>query len=111
MPFPDKNEPSRITGNRFVSGTNTKRRHEQREFTCSAVQYCRQKYGLFCKRSPPLSFVMSLSFRSRTRNAFFVRLACHLVKVLFHSVSQQKTSSAVVFDVALAARPIRNNVF
>ena len=36
----------------------------------------------------------------------------NLVKVPFHSVSQQKTaSSAVVFDVALAVRPIRNNTF
>ena len=41
-----------------------------------------------------------------------MRLACHLVKVLFHVVSQQKTrSSGVVFDVALAVRPIRNNTF
>ena len=31
-------------------------RDEQREFTCSAVQYGGQKYGLFC---PPVSFVMS----------------------------------------------------
>ena len=57
MPSPDKNEPSKITGSRVVSGNYT--RHEQREFTCSAVQYGRQKYGLFCKTRPPVSFVMS----------------------------------------------------
>ena len=34
-------------------------RHEQREFTYSAVQYDRQKYGLFCKPRPPVSFVIS----------------------------------------------------
>ena len=68
--------------------------HEQREFTCSAVQYGRQKYGLFCKTRPPVSFVMS-KFQKQ-----------NFVKVLFHFVSQQKTrSSAVVFDVALAVRP------
>ena len=44
-----------------------------------------------------------VSFRSRTRNAIFMRLACPLVKVPFHFLSQQITrSSAVVFDVALA---------
>ena len=57
MPSPDKNEPSKITGSRVVGGNYT--RHEQREFTCSAVQYGRQKYGLFCKTRPPVSFVMS----------------------------------------------------
>ena len=98
MPSPDKNEPSKITGSCVVGGNYT--RHEQREFTCSAVQYGRQKYGLFCKTRPPVSFVMS-KFQKQ-----------NLVKVPFHFVSQQKTrSSAVVFDVALAARPIRNNTF
>ena len=68
-------------------------RHEQREFTCSAVQYGRQKYGLFCKTRPPVSFVMSKFQKQK-------------VKVPFHFVSQQKTrSSAAVFDVALAVRP------
>ena len=43
MPSPDKNEPSTITGSRFVGGNYT--RHEQREFTCSAVQYGRQIYA------------------------------------------------------------------
>ena len=57
MPSPDKNEPTTISGSRFVGGNYTK--HEQREFTCSAVQYDRQKYGLFCKTRPPVSFVMS----------------------------------------------------
>ena len=57
MPSPDKNEPSKITGSRVVGGNYT--RHEQREFTCSAVQYGRQKYGLFCKTRLPVSFVMS----------------------------------------------------
>ena len=94
MSSPDKNEPSTITGSRFVGGNYT------REFTCSAVQYDRQKYGLFCKTRPPLSFVMS-KFQKQ-----------NLVKVPFHFVSQQKTrSSAVVSDVALAVRPIRNNTF
>ena len=32
-----KNEPSTITGSRFVGGHYS--RHEQREFTCSAVHY------------------------------------------------------------------------
>ena len=69
-------------------------RHEQLEFRCSAVQYGRQKYGLFCKTSLPVSFVMS-KFQKQ-----------NLVKVPFHFVSQQKTrSSAAVFDVALAVRP------
>ena len=36
MPSPDKNEPSKITGSRVVGGNYT--RHEQLEFTCSAVQ-------------------------------------------------------------------------
>ena len=36
----------------------------------------------------------------------------NLVKVPFHFVSQRKTrSSAAVFDVALAVRPIQNNTF
>ena len=75
-------------------------RHEQREFTCSAVPYDRQKYGLFCKTRPPVSIIMS-TFPKQ-----------NLVKVTFHFVSQQKTkSSAVVFDVELAVRPIRNNTF
>ena len=92
MPFPDKNEPSTITGSRFVGGNYT--RHEQRELTCSAVQYDRQKYGLFCKTRPPVSFVTS-KFQKQ-----------NLVKAPLHFVSQQKTrSSAVVFDVALAVRP------
>ena len=96
MPSPDKNEPSKITGSRLVGGNYT--RYEQREFTCSAVQYGRQKYGLFCKTRPPVSFVMS-KFQKQ-----------NLVKVSFHFVSQQKTkSSAVVFDVALAVRSIQNN--
>ena len=74
--------------------------HEQREFTSSAVQYGRQKYGLFCKTCPPVSFVMS-KFQKQ-----------NLVKAPFHFVSQQKTrSSAVVFDMELAIRPIRNNTF
>ena len=64
MLSPDKNEPNTITGSRLVGGNYT--RYQQREFTCSAVQYGRQKYGLFCK----------------TQN---------LVKVPFHFVSQQKT--------------------
>ena len=69
-------------------------RHEQREFKCSAVQYGRQKYGLFCKTRPPVSFLMS-KFQKQ-----------NLVKVPFHFVSRQKTrSSAAVFDVALAVRP------
>ena len=93
-----KNEPSKITGSRVVGGNYTRR--EQREFTCSAVQYGRQKYGLFCKTRPPVSFAMS-KFQKQT-----------LVKAPFHFVSQQKTeSSAVVFDVALAVRPIRSNTF
>ena len=75
-------------------------RHEQREFTCSAVQYGRQKYVLFCKTCPPVSFVMS-KFQKQ-----------NLAKAPFHFESQQKTrSSAVVFDMALAVRPIRNNTF
>ena len=49
MPSPDKNKPNTITGSRFVGGNYT--RHEQRELTCSAVQYGRQKYGLFCKKT------------------------------------------------------------
>ena len=98
MPSPDKNKPSTITGSRFVGGNYT--RHEKREFTCNAVQYDRQIYGLFSKTRPPVSFVMS-KFQKQ-----------NLVKVPFHFVNQQKTrSSEVVFDVALAVRPIRNNTF
>ena len=89
MPSLDiKNEPSTITGSRFVGGNYT--RHEQ--FTCSTVQYGRQKYALFCKTRPPInvSFVMS-KFQKQ-----------NLVKVPFHFVSQQKTRSSVaVFDVAV----------
>ena len=93
MPSPDKKEPSTITGSRLVGGNYT--RHKQREFTYSAVQYDRQKYGLFCNTRLPVSFVMS-KFQKQ-----------NLVKVPFHFVSQQKTkSSAVVFDVALAVRSI-----
>ena len=92
MTSPDKNEPSKISGSRVVGGNYT--RHEQREFTCNAVQYDRQKYGLFCKTRPPVSFVMS-KFQKQ-----------NLEKVPFHFVSQQKTrSSGAVFDVALAVRP------
>ena len=76
MSAPNKNEQSKITGSRVVGGNYT--RHEQREFTCSAVQYGRQKYGLFCKTRPPVSFVMS-KFQKQ-----------NLVKVLFHFVSKQK---------------------
>ena len=75
-------------------------RQEQREFTCSAVQYGRQIHGLFSKTRPPVSFVMS---KLQKQN---------LVKVPFRFVSQQKTRrSAVVFDVALAVRPIQTNTF
>ena len=92
MPSPDKNEPSTITGSRFVGENYT--RHEQRE-----IQQ-RQIYGLFCKTRPLVSFAMS-KFQKQ-----------NLVKVPFHFVSQQKTrSSAAVFDVALAVRLIRNNTF
>ena len=62
MSSPDKNESSTITGSRFVGGNITQGTNltEQREFTCNAVQYDRQKYdGLFCKTRPPVSFVMS----------------------------------------------------
>ena len=87
MPSPDKNEPCKITGSR-VRGREL---HKARN---SAVQYGRQKYGLFCKTRPSVSFVMS-KFQKH-----------NLVKVPFHLVSQQKTrSSAAVFDVALAVRP------
>ena len=96
MPSPNKNEPSTITGSRSVGGNYTK--HEQHEFTCNAVQYGRQKYGLFCKTRPPISFVISKFQKQK------------LVKAPFHFVSQQKTrSSAVVFDVTLAVRPKQNN--
>ena len=92
MPSPHKNEPSIVTGSGFVGGNYT--RHEQREFTYSAVLYGRQIYGLFCKIRPPVSFAMSK----------FQKLK--LVKVPFHFVSQQKIwSSATVFDVALAVQP------
>ena len=91
MPSPDKSEPSKITRSRVVGGNYT--RHEQREFTCSAVQYGPQKYSLFCKTRPPVSFVMSKFHKQN-------------LEVPFHFVSQQKTrSSAAVFDVALAVRP------
>ena len=76
MPSPNKNEPSKITGSCVVGGNYT--RHEQREFTCSAVQYGRQKYGLFCETRPPVSFVMS-KFQKQ-----------NFVKVPFHFVSQQQ---------------------
>ena len=93
MPSPVKNEPSKITRSCVVGGNYT--RHEQLEFICSAVQCGRQKYGLFCKTRPPVSFVIS-KFQKQ-----------NLVKVPFHFVSQQKTKgSAVVFDVVLAVRPI-----
>ena len=75
MPSPDKNEPSKIIGSRIMGGNYT--RHEQREFACSAVQYGRQKYGLFCTTRPPVLFVMS-KFQKE-----------NLVKVPFHFVSQQ----------------------
>ena len=97
MPSPDKNEPSKSHSveSRIVGGNYT--RHEQCEFTCSAVQYGQQKYGLFCKTCPPVSFVMS-KFQKQ-----------NMVKEPFHFVSQQKTrSSAAVFDVVLAVRPFRN---
>ena len=98
MPSPDKNEPSTITGSCFMGGNYT--RHKQREFTCSAVQYDRQKHGLFCKTRPPVSFVMSKVSEAE------------LGEGTVHFVSQQNTrSSEVVFDVALAVRPIRNNTF
>ena len=80
MPSPDKNEPSKITGSRVVGGNYT--RHEQHEFTCSAVQYGQQKYGLFCKTCPPVSFVMR-KFQKQ-----------NMVKEPFHFVSQQKTRSS-----------------
>ena len=89
MPSPDKHEPSIITGSRFVGGNYT--RHEQREFTCSAVLYGRQIYGLFCKIRPPVSFAMSK----------FQKL--NLVKVPFHFVSQQKTG--VLSSAANDPRP------
>ena len=54
------------------------------------------KIWLFCKTSPPVLFTMR-KFQKQN----FV-----------HFVSQQKTRSpAVVFDVALGVRPIRNNTF
>ena len=81
MPSPDKNEPSKITGSCVVGGNYT--RHEQREFTCSAVQYGLRKYGLFCKTRPPVSLVMS-KFQKQ-----------NLVKVPFHFVIQQKTSKNI----------------
>ena len=97
MPSPDKNEPSTITGIRFMGGNYTRHEH------LHAVLYSttdKNNYGLFCKTHPPVSFVMS-KFQKQ-----------NLVKVPFHFVSQQKTrSSLVVFDVALVVRPIRNNTF
>ena len=86
MPSPDKNKPSTITGSRFVGGNYT--RHEQRELTCSAVQYGWQKYGLFCKTRPPVSFVMSSEAE------------------LGEGTWWSWWSSAVVFDVALLANPV-----
>ena len=87
MPSPDKNEPSRITGSRVVGGNLHKART-----AWIYMQLCRkvgrQKYGLFRKTRPPVSFVMS-KFQKQ-----------NLVKEPFHFVSQQKTkSSALVFDV------------
>ena len=67
LPSPDKNERSRITGDRFVGENYT--RHEQREFTCNAVQYGRQKYGLFCKTRPPVTFVMS-KFQKQNKKCY-----------------------------------------
>ena len=100
MPSPDKKEPSTIIGSRFVGGNYT--RQEKRELTCSAVQYGRQIYGLFSKTRPPVPFVTS-KYKFQKQN---------LVKVPFHFVSQQQTRcSAVVFDVGLAVRSIRNNTF
>ena len=84
MPSPDKE---------WTKQKYQKSRRGQ-EFTCSAVQYGRQKYGLFCKTRPPVSFVMS-KFQKQ-----------NLVKVPLNFVSQQKPRSSVaVFDVALAVRP------
>ena len=81
MSSPDKNEPSTITGSRFVGGNI-------------------QKYGLFCKTRPLVAFVMSKFSEAE------------LGEGTVHFASQQKTrSSEVVFDVALAVRPIRNNTF
>ena len=58
---------------------------------------------LFCKTRSPVSFVMSM---------FQKQNLVKDLKVPFHFVSQQKTrSSAVVFDVASAVRPIQNNTF
>ena len=79
MPPPDKNEQSTFTWSCVVGENYT--RHEQLEFICSAVQCGRQKYGLFCKTRPPVSFVIS-KFQKQ-----------NLVKVPFHFVSQQKTRS------------------
>ena len=58
MPSPDKNEPSTITGSRFVGGNITQGTNSV-NLHANAVQYDRQKYGLFCKARPPVSFVMS----------------------------------------------------
>ena len=41
--MPSDNEAIGITGSRFMGGNYT--RHEQCEFTYSAVQYGRAKYG------------------------------------------------------------------
>ena len=104
MPFPDKNEPSRITGSCLVGGNYT--RHEQR---CCTVRP-KNKYGLLCKTHPPVLFVMS-KFQKQNKKCYLC-VACLFVKVPFDFVSQQKTrSSAEVFDVALAVRPIRNKPF
>ena len=77
----------------ITQGTNSVNLHAVLYSTTDRI-----KYGLFCKTRPPVLFVMS-KFQKQ-----------NLVKVPFHFVSQQKTrSSAGVFDVALAVRPIRNN--
>ena len=55
IPSPDKNEPSTI----YRKSLHGRELHKACEFTCSTVQYGRQKYGLFCKTRPPVSFVMS----------------------------------------------------
>ena len=63
MPFPDKNEPSRIAGSCFVGGNYT--RHEQR---CCTVRP-KNKYGLLCKTHPPVSFVMS-KFQKQNKKCY-----------------------------------------
>ena len=87
----DKNEPIRITGSRFVGGNIT---HDAKSVNlqCCTVRPSKIRFILFCKtRSLVRKWVNS---RSRTRNAIFVRLACHLVKELFLFVTQQKTRSS-----------------